>query len=118
MHEETGSIGAVGAIGPTDDHASAQDHSPSPPPPAADAATRPSEQAIKSAVDQINAHLARVNRMLSLKLDPRSGYAVAQITDALTGEVLQQIPTEDHIQLERMIMRWSHGGNVLMDEKA
>lgn len=127
MNEETSLIGSVGALSSMDDYVSAQDNSPSPQTsadlPAAVAAVsatapRPTEQAVTSALAQINAHLASVNRVLSLKVDPESGYTVAQISNAQTGQVLQQMPTEDHLQLERMLARWSHGGNVLMDEEA
>ncbi|HTV77206.1 MAG TPA: flagellar protein FlaG [Steroidobacteraceae bacterium] len=83
-----------------------------------DAEAQPSEQAVQLAVDQINAHLAGVDRILALRVDPSSGYLVAQISNANTGEVLQQIPTEDGIKLKQMLSRWSHGGNVLMDEEA
>jgi uncharacterized FlaG/YvyC family protein len=126
MNEETGAIGSIGAMSSMDDFVSAQDNSPSPQTsadlPAAVAAVseqapRPSEAAVNSALVQINAHLASVNRVLSLKVDPASGYTVAQISNAQTGQVLQQMPTEDHIQLEKMLARWSHGGNVLMDEE-
>jgi uncharacterized FlaG/YvyC family protein len=126
MNEETGAIGSIGAMSSMDDFVSAQDNSPSPQTsadlPAAVAAVseqapRPSEAAVRSALVQINAHLASVNRVLSLKVDPASGYTVAQISNAQTGQVLQQMPTEDHIQLEKMLARWSHGGNVLMDEE-
>jgi uncharacterized FlaG/YvyC family protein len=126
MNEETGAIGSIGAMSSMDDYVSAQDNSPSPQTsadlPAAVAAVseqapRPSEAAVNSALVQINAHLASVNRVLSLKVDPASGYTVAQISNAQTGQVLQQMPTEDHIQLEKMLARWSHGGNVLMDEE-
>ncbi len=126
MNEETGLVGSIGAMSSMDDFVSAQDNSPSPQTsadlPAAVAAVseqapRPSEAAVRSALVQINAHLASVNRVLSLKVDPESGYTVAQISNAQTGQVLQQMPTEDHIQLEKMLARWSHGGNVLMDEE-
>jgi uncharacterized FlaG/YvyC family protein len=126
MNEETGLIGSIGAMSSMDDYVSAQDNSASPQTsvdlPAAvaavsDQAARPSEAAVNSALVQINAHLASVNRVLSLKVDPASGYTVAQISNAQTGQVLQQMPTEDHIQLEKMLARWSHGGNVLMDEE-
>jgi flagellar protein FlaG len=83
-----------------------------------DAESQPSEQAVQLAVDQINAHLAGVDRILALKVDPGTGYTVAEISDAATGEVLQQIPTEDGIRLKQMLSRWSHGGNVLMDVEA
>jgi uncharacterized FlaG/YvyC family protein len=124
MNEESGSIAAVGAMSSMDDFA--QEHSPSPPAPAdvshtvtsaSGSSARPSQQAVQSALAQINAHLASVDRVLSLKVDPGSGYTVAQISNATTGQVLQQFPNEDQIQLERMLARWSHGGNVLMDEE-
>jgi flagellar protein FlaG len=128
MNQEAGSIGAVGAMSSMDDFVSAQDHSGSPQTSAAnlpgagaavsDAEERPSDEAVQRAVDQINAHLAGVDRILALKVDPGSGYTVAQISDATTGEVLQQIPTEDGIRLKQMLSRWSHGGNVLMDVEA
>jgi uncharacterized FlaG/YvyC family protein len=126
MNEETGAIGSIGAMNSMDDYAAAQDNSPSAQTSAAlpaavavvsEQAPRPSEAAIQSALVQINAHLASVNRVLSLKVDPASGYTVAQISNAQTGQLLQQMPTEDHIQLEKMLARWSHGGNVLMDEE-
>jgi flagellar protein FlaG len=127
MNEETGLIGSIGAMSSMDDYVSGQDNSPSPQTSAelpeavaavSEPAPRPTEQAVQSALTQINAHLASVNRVLSLKVDPQSGFTVAQISNAQTGQVLQQMPTEDHLQLERMLARWSHGGNVLMDEEA
>ena len=128
MNEESGSISAVGAMSSMDDYVSAQGNSSSAQTSAADlpgagasvseAEAQPSEQAVQLAVDQINAHLAGVDRILALRVDPNSGYIVAQISNANTGEVLQQIPTEDGIRLKQMLARWSHGGNVLMDVEA
>jgi uncharacterized FlaG/YvyC family protein len=127
MNEETGAIGSIGAMSSMDDYVSTQDNSPSPQTsaglPAGLAAVsapapRPSPQAIQAALANINIHLASVDRVLSLKVDPESGYTVAQISNATTGQVLQQFPNEDQIQLEQLLARWSHGGNVLMDEEA
>ena len=126
MNEESGSIAAVGAMSSMDDYTSTQDHSPSPQASAdlshtvtavTGSSPRPSQQALQTALAQINAHLASVDRVLSLKVDPGSGYTVAQISNATTGQILQQFPNEDQIQLEQMLARWSHGGNVLMDEE-
>jgi uncharacterized FlaG/YvyC family protein len=126
MSEESGSIAAVGAMGSRDDYASTHDNSPSPQTMAVLSATvsaasgpppRPSPQAVQAALANINAHLASVDRVLSLKVDPVSGYTVAEISNATTGVVLQQFPNEDQIQLEQMLARWSHGGNVLMDKE-
>jgi uncharacterized FlaG/YvyC family protein len=128
MTEQSGSIAAVGAMSSMDDYVSTQDNSSAAQTSAADlpgaiaavsnAEAQPSEQAVQLAVDQINAHLAGVDRILALRVDPTSGFVVAQISNANTGEVLQQIPTEDGIRLKQMLARWSHGGNVLMDEEA
>jgi uncharacterized FlaG/YvyC family protein len=127
MNEESGSIAAVGAMSSMEDFVSSQDNSPSPPVSADVSQTvaavsgqppRPSQQAVQTALAQINAHLASVDRVLSLRVDPGSGYTVAQISNATTGQILQQFPNEDQIQLERMLARWSQGGNVLMDEEA
>ena len=127
MNEESGSIAAVGAMSSMDDFVSAHDNSPSPQAladvsatasAASGSAPRPSPQAVQAALANINAHLASVDRVLSLKVDPGSGYTIAQISNATTGVVLQQFPNEDQIQLEQMLARWSHGGNVLMDEEA
>jgi uncharacterized FlaG/YvyC family protein len=127
MNEDMGAIGNVGALASMDDYVSAQDNSastqtvvvlPGTVASVSSPAPRPSEHAVQTALAQINAHLANVDRILSLKVDPQSGYTVAQISNAQTGQVLQQMPTEDHVQLERMLARWTHGGNVLMDEDA
>ncbi len=127
MNEESGSIAAVGAMSSMEDYVSTQDNSPSPQTMAEVSATvsvvsapapRPSPQAVQAALANINAHLASVDRVLSLKVDPSSGYTIAEISNATTGQVLQQFPNEDQIQLEQMLARWSHGGNVLMDEEA
>ena len=128
MSEESGSISAVGAMSPMDDYTSSHGHSAAAQTSVAtlagaitavaDAQAQPSEQAVLRAVEQINAHLAGVDRLLALRVDPSTGYTVAQISNATTGEILQQIPTEDGIRLKQMLARWSHGGNVLMDVQA
>jgi uncharacterized FlaG/YvyC family protein len=128
MNAESGSISAVGAMTSMDEYVSSQDNRSSAQTSAAnlpeeilavsDAEAQPSEQAVQLAVDQINAHLAGVDRILALRVDPASGFVVAQISNANTGEVLQQIPTEDGVRLKQMLSRWSHGGNVLMDVEA
>lgn len=64
---------------------------------------------------QINAHLAQVNRTLELRTDAGTGLTVAVIKNAWTGEIVQQIPTEDSIQLAQMLSAWADGGNVLLD---
>jgi uncharacterized FlaG/YvyC family protein len=128
MNEESGSVSAVGATSSLGDYVPAQENSTAAQTSAANvpgaiaavaaAEAQPSEQAVQLAVDQINAHLAGVDRILALRVDPSSGLVVAQISNANTGEVLQQIPTEDGVRLRQMLSRWSHGGNVLMDVEA
>ncbi len=79
------------------------------------AAEPPSPQTLQSAVKQINAHLAQVNRTLELRTDSGTGLTVAVIKNAWTSEILQQIPIEDSVQLAQLLAAWADGGNVLLD---
>lgn len=79
----------------------------------------PSRPATPDTLDQsvarINARLASVNRVLVLRVDPRSGLTIAEIRNATTNEVLQQIPSRDLLHLAQMLQSWSHGESALID---
>ncbi|HTV49702.1 MAG TPA: flagellar protein FlaG [Steroidobacteraceae bacterium] len=74
-----------------------------------------STQDLQSAVQQINGHLAGVNRVMELHVDAASGVTVATIKDAQTGEVLQQVPSEGVLELAAMLSGWSPGERALLD---
>ncbi len=129
MAEGIDAISPVGAFGAMDDrgsggrhkHGSAANRDASPSAGAEAAATAPSAAAppspetLQEAVQQINERLAGLNRALELRVDPGTGLTAAVIRNAQTGELLQQIPAEDGIQLAKMLSAWSHGDSVLLD---
>lgn len=78
-------------------------------------ARQPSPREIDAAVKQVNAHLASVNRVLELRVDPATGLTIATIRNAQTGAVLQQMPGVNIMHLAQMLADWSPGKNVLVD---
>lgn len=70
---------------------------------------------LQESVDRINARLASSNRVMQLRVDPESGLTVAEIKNASTGQVLQQMPSADVVHLAEMLSSWAHGKNVLVD---
>jgi len=123
MAEEIDAIARVGAVGSTD-------FAPTPQSgascagavtramagqPSGKSTSQSSAQAIQAAVQQVNAHLASVNRVLELHVDAGTGLTIATIRDAQTGAVLQQFPSADSVHLAQMLADWSPGKNVLLD---
>ncbi|HEY3786296.1 MAG TPA: flagellar protein FlaG [Steroidobacteraceae bacterium] len=130
MAEDIDTVGRVGAVG-SSDFTSAQDAVTAPRPAVAAKAasgtpavakqpprrsvSQPSVQEIQTAVQQVNIHLATVNRVLELHVDAATGLTIATIRNAQTGAVLQQIPSTDSVHLAQMLAAWSPGKNVLVD---
>jgi len=85
---------------------------PSPPGSAPDATSSP--QSVDDAVAAINGRLSSTNRILQLSVDA-AGITIAQIKNAATGQVLQQIPSNDLVRLAEMLSSWSHDDKVLLD---
>ena len=129
MNEEHESIASVGsADGLGYGSPSYSDATPVPAPPSRAPRSTPSVQgdaspsppamppdAVDQSVARINARLASVNRVLVLRVDPRSGLTIAEIRNALTNEVLQQIPSRDLLHLAQLLQSWSHGESALID---
>jgi len=70
---------------------------------------------LQSAAQKINAWLASIGRVMELHVDAASGLTVATIKDAQTGQVLQQMPSTDLLELAEMLSDWSHGKTALLD---
>jgi flagellar protein FlaG len=70
---------------------------------------------LQSAAQKINSWLASVGRVMELHVDAASGLTVATIKDAQTGQVLQQMPSADLLELAEMLSGWSHGKAALLD---
>jgi flagellar protein FlaG len=70
---------------------------------------------LQGAAQKINTWLASVGRVMELHVDAASGLTVATIKDAQTGQVLQQMPSADLLELAELISGWSHGKAALLD---
>jgi uncharacterized FlaG/YvyC family protein len=70
---------------------------------------------IEQSVAQINSRLAEIDRVLILRVNPQTGLTVAEITNASTGQVLQQIPSPDLLHLAALLQSWAHGASALVD---
>lgn len=82
---------------------------------AAQSSTSQGAASLQESVDRINARLASSNRVMQLRVDPETGITVAEIKNASTGQVLQQMPSADVVHLAEMLSSWAHGKNVLVD---
>jgi uncharacterized FlaG/YvyC family protein len=76
---------------------------------------QPGAQELQAAAKQLNDYLATSGQALQLRVDAGTGVTLAIITNAKTGEVLQQIPSTDVVRFARMLEGWSPGKNVLID---
>ena len=70
---------------------------------------------LQESVDRINARLASSNRVLQLRVDAETGMTIAEIKNAATGQVLQQMPGADVVHLAEMLSSWAHGKDALVD---
>jgi uncharacterized FlaG/YvyC family protein len=122
MVEEADSITPVGSVS---DSASGHENTttglprvvpPAPRAPIAQkAAKQPTAQDVQAAAQRVNDYLASSGQALQLRVDTGTGLTMAIITNAKTGEVLQQIPSTDLLRFAQMLEGWSPGKNVLID---
>jgi len=114
MVEDISQLGSIGAVAATDSAASYDSGSGSTGG-ASGAASQSSAQQLQAAVNQVNARLSSVNRVLELNVDASSGLTVATIRNSDNGEVLQQFPSTDTLHLAQMLAAWAGGKNALLD---
>jgi uncharacterized FlaG/YvyC family protein len=81
----------------------------------APARTAPAHADLAAAVSAANSNLAAYNRVMDFTVDSGTGMSIAFIRNAQTGEVLQQIPSTDMVQLAQMLRDWSPGKNLILD---
>ena len=87
----TSAAPAVGAQKPTE----AKTEQASSAPPTAEQAREPVEEAISS----IKQFAQSIQRNLNFALDESSGKVVVKVTDAVSGDVIRQMPSEDALRL-------------------
>ena len=83
--------------------------------PASPQGTPAAPDPIGRSLAQINARLAAVDRVVILRVNPQTGITIAEITNASTGEVLQQIPSADLLHLAELLQSWAHGDSALVN---
>jgi uncharacterized FlaG/YvyC family protein len=76
---------------------------------------QPTTKDLQDAVNKVNAQLSSVSRVLELTVDAGSGLTVATVKDSRTGQVLQQFPGTNSLQLAQMLANWAGGKNALLD---
>ena len=62
-----------------------------------------SEQALDSAVKQLNSYVQSINRNLEFNIDNDSGKTVVKVIDAETDELIRQIPNEEALIIARQL---------------
>lgn len=58
---------------------------------------------VKAAVEQIDAMLKASRRELQFQVDEDSGEVIVRVRDAMTGEVIRQIPGEDVLRMAQAL---------------
>jgi flagellar protein FlaG len=71
--------------------------------------------AMVAAQQQIQAFVRDMDRDLNFVFDEASGYIIASVIDAQTGEVIRRMPGEELLRLARTLEKY---GNVLVNQKA
>ena len=112
VDEGSSAIGAVGALGTAD---VGQSDSLPVATPWPQVQHQPSTQDLQDAVAKVNTRLSSVSRVLELTVDATTGLTVATVKDSQTGNVLQQFPGTDSLQLAAMLADWAGEKNALLD---
>lgn len=64
-----------------------------------DPAKEPGREPVEQAIASIQGFVQAIRRELSFDLDDSSGRVVVKVTDAVSGDVIRQIPSEDALKL-------------------
>jgi len=75
---------------------------------------QPDWKELEESVQQANQKLASRNQQLSLGVDKASGTVVVTVTDKTSGQVVQQIPSEEALRITRSIDQLT---GILVDKK-
>ena len=66
-------------------------------------AEKVSQEALESAVVDLNNHMQQVQRDLLFSVDESSGRTVVQVVNSMTEEVVRQMPTEEALRISQSI---------------
>lgn len=73
------------------------------PPPDAQASAAASATEVARAVTQLNEYVQTINRELQFSIDEASGHTVIKVLDALSGQVIRQIPGHEALALAKAV---------------
>lgn len=68
-----------------------------------------SAEELQKAVDNINRVMRQSNRNLQFSVDSEANRVVVKLTDAETGELIRQIPSEETLAISRAIGEFQQG---------
>lgn len=77
---------------------------------------QPSAEQVKGAVDNINRALKQTNKNLEFSVDESTNRQMFKLTDAETGDVIRQYPTEEMLAISRAIDQVQQG--LLLKQEA
>lgn len=75
----------------------------------------PAKEAVAHAAKRIEAFVKSMDRNLSFDYDTTSGHRVVRVTDATTGELIRQMPSDETLRIAKTIDYLSH---ALVSQKA
>lgn len=75
----------------------------------------PSKEAVAHAAKSIESFVKSMDRNLSFDLDETSGHRIIRVTDATTGELIRQMPSDETLRIAKTIDYLSH---ALVNQKA
>lgn len=94
---------------------------PSPPVPSASAAApeasavAPAPAQVEQAVRSISKAIQPISRNLRFSIDEATGHTVVRVVDAETGNLIRQIPTQEALDIARVLDRMQ---GLLLNDKA
>jgi flagellar protein FlaG len=71
-------------------------------------ASAPSAHAVEAAAQQIEDYLRSYERSLEFRVDHATGRSVVTVTDAATGKLIRQFPSEETLRLAQVLDTQSH----------
>lgn len=74
----------------------------------------PMQAELSASVEEANRRLELYNQKLDIAVDSQTGVIVVKVTDAITGETLRQIPSEEALRITRNIDALT---GILVDRK-
>lgn len=80
--------------------------------------TTASAARVKEAAEQLERAVRQTGRNLNFHVDADSGVIVVKVVDAVSGEVIRQIPNEETLRLAKSLAAGNKDVSLIVDERA